>query len=76
MALPEELQNQVDYQTQIENNRASNIAAQEAKRAKLETLRMAKEIVMENHKVASAGTVIGATDITALAATLEAFVNS
>ena len=76
MALPEELQNQVNYQTQIENNRASNIAAQEAKRAKLETLRMAKEIVMENHKVASAGTVIGATDITALAATLEAFVNS
>lgn len=76
MALPEELQNQIDYQTQIENNRAANISAQEAKRTKLETLRMAKEIVMENHKVASSGTVIGATDITAMAATLEAFVNS
>ena len=76
MALPEELQNQVAYQTQIENNRAENQAASEAKRAKLETLRMAKEIVMENHKVASAGTAIGATDITAMAALLETFVNS
>jgi len=76
MALPEELQNQVDYQTQIENNRAENQAASEAKRAKLETLRMAKDIVMENHKVASAGTAIGATDITAMAALLETFVNS
>ena len=76
MALPEELQNQVDYQTLIENNRAENQAASEAKRAKLETLRMAKDIVMENHKVASAGTAIGATDITAMAALLETFVNS
>ena len=76
MALPTELQNQVDYQTQIENNRASNIAAQEAKRSKLETLRMAKEIVMENHKVAPAGTTLSATDVTAMAASLEAFVNS
>lgn len=76
MALPEELQNQVAYQTQIENNRAENQAASEAKRAKLETLRMAKDIVMENHKVASAGTAIGATDITAMAALLETFVNS
>ena len=76
MALPEELQNQVDYQTQIENNRAAHMVAAEAKRAKLEALRMAKDIVMENHRVASAGTVIEATDITAMAATLEAFVGS
>lgn len=76
MALPEELQNQVDYHTTIDNNRMANQAAADSKRAKLETLRMAKEIVMENHKVASSGTVIGATDITAMAATLEAFVNS
>lgn len=76
MALPEELQNQVDYQTLIENNRAANFAAAEAKRTKLEALRMAKEIVMENHKVASAGTVVTATDITAMAASLESFVNS
>jgi len=76
MALPEELQNQVDYQTAIENNRASNQAAAEAKRAKLEALRMAKEIAMENHKVATSGAALSATDITALAAELLAFVNS
>tara|TARA_R110002072_G_scaffold54232_4_gene142393 strand:+ start:472 stop:702 length:231 start_codon:yes stop_codon:yes gene_type:complete len=76
MALPEELQNQVDYHTTIDNNRMANQAAADSKRAKLETLRMAKDIVMENHKTAAAGTVIGATDITAMATTLEAFVNS
>ena len=76
MALPEELQNQVDYQSQIDNNRASNQDASDAKRAKLEVLRMAKEIVMENHKTAAADSVIGATDITTMATTLEAFVNS
>ncbi len=76
MALPEELQNQVDYQSQIDNNRASNQDASDAKRAKLEVLRMAKEIVMENHKTAAADSVIGATDVTAMATTLEAFVNS
>ena len=76
MALPEELQNQVDYHTQIESVRASNHANAENKRAKLEALRMAKDIVMENHKVAPAGAVIEATDITAMADSLEAFVNS
>tara|TARA_R110000803_G_scaffold44298_1_gene93767 strand:+ start:2219 stop:2449 length:231 start_codon:yes stop_codon:yes gene_type:complete len=76
MALPEELQNQVDYQTQIDNNRMANQNASDAKRAKLEALRMAKDIVMENHKTAAAGSVVGATDITAMATTLEAFVNS
>lgn len=76
MALPEELQNQVDYQTQIDNNRTANQDASDAKRAKLDVLRMAKEIVMENHRTAAAGSVVGATDITAMATTLEAFVNS
>jgi len=75
MALPEELQNQVDYQTQIDNVRSANIAAQEAKRAKLEALRMAKEIVMENHKVSQAGETVAVTDITSMAADLAAFVN-
>ena len=76
MALPEELQNQVDYQTAIENNRAANLAAADAKRSKLEALRMAKEIIMENNRVAPAGSTISASDVTTLAASLEAFVNS
>ena len=76
MALPEELQNQVDYQTQIENNRAAHLAAADAKRAKLEALRMAKDIIMENNRVAPAGSTVSASDVTTLAASLEAFVNS
>jgi len=76
MALPEELQNQVDYHTQIENNRAAHLAAADAKRSKLEALRMAKDIIMENNRVAPAGSMVSASDVTTLAASLEAFVNS
>tara|TARA_R110002153_G_scaffold52455_3_gene147062 strand:- start:191 stop:421 length:231 start_codon:yes stop_codon:yes gene_type:complete len=76
MALPLEMQATVDMQNAIENNRADRMASAESKRVKLDTLRMAKDIVMENHKTAAAGSVVGATDITAMATTLEAFVNS
>ena len=37
MALTDEQQQEVDKQNAIEDNRASNIASQEVKRAKLET---------------------------------------
>jgi len=55
MALPVEMQATVDMQNAIENNRAANAAAAEAKRVKLDALRMAKEIVMENHRTSAAG---------------------
>ena len=76
MPLPTQLQEQVDFQTEIEAVRGVNQAAAQKKNIKLEALRMAKEIAMENHRSAPAGTVLSATDIVAMAADLEAFTAS
>ena len=77
MALPIEMQNTVDMQNAIENNRAQNIASQENKRAKLEALRMAKEIVMENYRTSpSSSSPVSADNITAVADTLISYINS
>ena len=76
MPLPAQLQEQVDFQTEIEAVRGANQAATQKKTIKLEALRMAKEIAMENHRNAPAGTVLSATDIVAIAADLEAFTAS
>lgn len=78
MALTDEQQQEVDKQNAIEDNRASNIASQEVKRAKLETLRMAKEILVENRRTQSAteATAITSSSVTTLAGELDTFVNS
>ena len=78
MALSPEMQEQVDMQLAIENNRAANQAAQEAARAKLEAVRMAKEILIENRrtKAAAEATDITAAAVTALADELAGYVNS
>ena len=78
MALSPEMQEQVDMQLAIENNRAATLAAQEAARAKLEAVRMAKEILVENRrtKAAAEATDITAAAVTALADELAGYVNS
>ena len=78
MALSPEMQEQVDMQLAIENNRAANQAAQEAARAKLDAVRMAKEILIENRrtKPAAEATYITAAAVTALADELAGYVNS
>jgi len=78
MALTPEMQAQVDMQSAIENNRAANQAAAEAKRTKLEMVRMAKEILVENRRTQAAAdaTDITASAVTALATDLNTFVNS
>ena len=78
MALLPELQAQVDMQNAIENNRAANQADTEAKRTKMEALRIAKEILVENRrtKTAAEATDIDDADVTNFAAALTAFVNS
>ena len=78
MALTPEMQAQVDMQSAIENNRAANQAAMEEKRAKLDTLRMAKEILVENRRTqaASEAADITASSVAALATDLNTFVNS
>lgn len=78
MALSPEMQAQVDQQNAVEDNRAANQAATEAKRAKLEMIRMAKEILVENRrtKTAAESTDITSSAVTELATELTAFVNS
>ena len=78
MALSAEQQAEVDKQNAMEDNRASNQAAQEAKRAKLEMVRMAKDILVENRRTQAAAdaTDITASAVTALATELNTFVNS
>lgn len=78
MALSPEMQAQVDQTNATEDNRAANQAAAEAKRAKLEMVRMAKEILVENRRTQAAAdaTDITASAVTGLATDLTTFVNS
>ena len=78
MALTPEMQAQVDMQNATENNRAANQAAAEAKRVKLEMVRMAKEVLVENRRTQAAAdaTDITASAVTSLATDLTSFVNS
>jgi len=78
MALTEEQQQMVDQSIAIENNRSTNQAAFETQRAKLDTLRMAKEILVENRRTQAAADAIDITSsaVTTLAGELNTFVNS
>ena len=78
MALSPEMQAQVDQHNAMEDHRAANQAASDAKRAKLESLRIAKEVLVENRrtKTAAEATDIDDADVTNFAAALTAFVNS
>ena len=78
MALSPEMQAVVDQQIAIENNRAANQAAQEAARAKLEAVRMAKDILVENRrtKAAAEAADITASAVTALANDIAGYINS
>ena len=73
MAITTDISAQLQSQADIETQRQQHQLTLNEKNAKLEALRMAKEIAMENHRAAPAGTVLSATDIVALASELEAF---
>jgi hypothetical protein len=76
MALTTEQQAQVDIQTAVENARHANQLASEAKRAKLEAVRLAKEILVENARSLPADSrEVTAAAVTAFAATLVNYVN-
>jgi len=78
MALTEEQQAIVEQQNAIEQNRITLQAVETAKSRKMETLRMAKEILVENRRTQAAAdaTDITASAVTTLATDLTAFVNS
>lgn len=76
MALTTEQQAQVDIQTSVENARHANQLVMEAKRAKLEAVRLAKEILVENARSLPADSrEVTADSVTAFAATLVNYVN-
>ena len=77
MALTAEQQAQVDIQLALENARHANNMAQQAKQAKLEAIRLAKETLIENarSKPVDARDVTAA-DITAFAQALVAYVDA
>lgn len=74
--LPEEMQAQLDYQLALDSSRNSHQLALQAATAKLEALRMAKDIVMENHRSVPTGEAMSAGDVTSMAATLKAFTDA
>lgn len=65
------------FQMDLENARYANQAAAQAKQAKLEAVRLAKETLIENARSKPVDArEVTAADITAFAATLEAHINA
>ena len=77
MAFTPEQQTQLDIQTAIESVRHTNQMAIDARRAKLEVMRLAKEVLVENARSKPVDSRdVTAADITAFAQTLVAYVNA
>ena len=77
MALTAEQQAQVDIQIAVATDNYQRQAVLEAKRAKLDLVRTAKETLVENARNRNVGErEISAEDITSFATTLENYVNS
>lgn len=77
MALTAEQQAQIDIQLAVENARNAAQAVAEAKRAKLEAVRMAKETLIENARNKPVDSRdVTAADITAFAQVLVAYVDA
>ena len=77
MALTTEQQAQVDIADAMENNRHVNQMALQAKQAKLEAVRLAKEVLLENARSKAVDSRdVAAADITAFAGTLVAYIDA
>jgi hypothetical protein len=77
MALTPDQQSQVDVANAIETARHENQMSAQRKQAKLEAVRLAKEVLIENARSkALDARDVSAADITAFAATLTAYVDA
>jgi hypothetical protein len=77
MALNTEQQAQVDISDAIEATRHANQMALQAKQAKLEAVRLAKEVLIENARSKAVDSRdVAAADITAFAGTLVAYIDA
>ena len=76
MALTQEQQDQLAFQEASEASRRAHEVAMEQRRARLETVRLAKETLLENARSKPADSRdVSAADITAFASALTAYVN-
>lgn len=77
MALSPDQQAQVDISVAIEATRHANQMASQAKQAKLEAVRLAKEVLIENARSKAVDSRdVAAADITAFAGTLVAYIDA
>ena len=77
MALTTEQQDTIDFVNANEAGRRAHEIAMEAKRAKLETIRLAKETLIENARSKAVDSRdVAAADITAFAQTLVAYIDA
>ena len=78
MALTLEQQSTVDMQTAIEAARVAAMASESTKSRKMDVLRMAKDILVENRRTQSAADAadITAATLTTLAEEITTYVNS
>jgi len=77
MALTTEQQAQVDISNAIEATRNANNIAMESRRAKLEAIRLAKEVLIENARSKAVDSRdVAAADIVAFAGTLVAYIDA
>ena len=77
MALTAEQQSQVDVSNAIEATRHANQMALQAKQAKLEAVRLAKEVLLENARSKAVDARdVAAADVTAFAGTLVAYIDA
>ena len=77
MALTAEQQAQVEMADAIEATRHTNQMALQAKQAKLEAVRLAKEVLIENARSKAVDSRdVAAADITAFAGTLVAYIDA
>ena len=74
--LPIEMQQQITMQKAIDENRNAAVKELDDKRAKHDAVRMAKDVVMENHRSAPPGTVITSENITSIAEDLIQTMNN
>lgn len=77
MALSPDLQGQVDVQVAVEDARHANQMALQTKQAKLEAVRLAKDVLLENARSKAVDSRdVTAADITAFAGTLVAYIDA
>jgi hypothetical protein len=78
MALTDEQNNTIEFETARETARAGIINPEFTKQRKMEALRMAQAVINENRRLKSASEVsdVSASDLTTLANTLITYIDS